>query len=144
MHILTINGPNLDLLGSREKDIYGKDNLESIENQLHKVARELKISIDCKQSNHEGEIVDWIGQAKDKIDGIIINPAGYTHTSVAIRDAISAVNIPTIEVHLSNVHAREEFRRHSFIVSVCVGQICGFGASSYELALRGLILLLSK
>ncbi len=144
MHILTINGPNLDLLGSREKDIYGNDNLKNIENHLYRVAEELKISIDCKQSNHEGQIVDWIGQAKDKIDGIIINPAGYTHTSVAIRDAISAVNIPTIEVHLSNVHAREEFRRHSFIVSVCVGQICGFAANSYELALRGLVLLLNK
>ncbi len=144
MNILILNGPNMDLLGNRETDIYGDENLESIENRLQLVAQELNISINCKQSNHEGEIVDWIGQCKNNVDGIIINPAAYTHTSVAIRDAVSAVNIPTIEVHLSNVHAREEFRRHSFIVSVCVGQICGFGVDSYELALRGLVLLLSK
>lgn len=136
--ILIINGPNLNLLGIREPDVYGNFSLIDIENNLKKLADELKIEIYCFQSNNEGEIVDKIGMAKEKFDGIIINPAAYTHTSIAIRDAISAINLPVIEVHISNIYAREEFRHNSFVAPVCVGQISGMGIDGYLFALKKL------
>ncbi len=143
-HILVIHGPNLDLLGKREPGIYGNQTLPDIDASLRVRARELGGLVDIFQSPHEGEIVERIGEALGQYDGIIINPAGYTHTSIAIRDAIAAVGIPTIEVHLSNIHAREEFRKHSFIAPVCIGQISGFGPKSYFLALNALVGILGK
>ena len=133
--ILLIHGPNLNLLGSRETQIYGKMSLKNINDALKKIAAKEKVILKIIQSNHEGEIVDLIGNAKKSFQFIIINPAAYTHTSVAIRDAVSACDIPTIEVHLSNIYSREEFRQHSLIAPVCKGQIAGFGPTSYELAL---------
>ena len=134
--ILVINGPNLNLLGTREPEIYGRLTLNDIGTQLKNKAEQLKVEIECFQSNCEGEIVDKIGLAKNKFDAIIINPAAYTHTSVAIRDAISAVDIATIEVHISNIYSREEFRHKSFISPVCIGQISGLGIDGYLLALE--------
>ena len=139
--ILVINGPNLNLLGTREPEIYGKLTLADIETALKKSAAELKVEVSFFQSNHEGEIVDEIGKAKDKFNGIIINPAAYTHTSVAIRDAIAAVNLPAIEVHISNIYSREEFRHNSFMTPVCVGQIAGMGLDGYLFALMKLACL---
>lgn len=138
--ILVLQGPNLNLLGTREPEIYGRETLDDIHAGLADVARELGVAIDFFQSNHEGELVDRIHQARrEQITGIIINPAAYTHTSVAIRDALAAVDIPTVEVHLSNIHTRESFRHHSYIAPVAIAQICGFGAAGYALALRGLV-----
>ncbi len=135
--VMIIHGPNLALLGDREPEIYGRTSLETINEDLRKAARDLKLEIDFFQSDHEGEIVSKIGSLiKQKYDFLIINPAAYTHTSVAIADAISAVKIPTVEVHLSNIHAREEFRRKSLIAPIVVGQISGFGKNSYLLALQ--------
>ena len=134
--ILIINGPNLNLLGTREPEIYGKLTLNDIETQLKNKAEQLRVEIECFQSNSEGEIVDKINSARNKFDAIIINPAAYTHTSVAIRDAISAVAIASIEVHISNVYSREEFRHKSFIAPVCIGQISGLGVNGYLLALE--------
>ncbi len=135
MKILCLNGPNLNLLGQREPSVYGKTTLEEIENSVRKRAAQLGATAEFRQSNLEGELVGWIQEARDRFDVIILNAAGYTHTSVALRDAISAVGIPTIEVHMSNVHAREKFRHRSLIAPVCVGQIVGFGANSYVLAI---------
>ncbi len=135
-NILLIHGPNLNLLGSREPDIYGKVNLDDINKNLTLMARKEKDEIKIIQSNHEGEIVEEIGKNKSWADVLIINPAAYTHTSVAIRDAILATRIPAIEVHLSNIYAREEFRHQSLIAPVCVGQISGFGEASYYLAME--------
>ena len=136
MKVLIINGPNLNLLGKREPDKYGSESLEQINTQLQKHAKENSIELETFQSNHEGEIVDKIQTAKDRrIDAIIINPAAYTHTSVAIRDALLSVNIPAIEVHLSNIYKREEFRHRSMISDIAVGQITGFGSKGYFLAL---------
>lgn len=136
MKILVIHGPNLDLLGKREPKVYGKTTLAQINKGLNQMAVKNKVSIEVFQSNHEGDIVDRIGSAKkENVDTIIINPAAYTHTSVAIRDAIAACGIPAIEVHLSNIYAREEFRHTSLIAPVCKGQISGFGPLSYSLAL---------
>ena len=137
--ILVIHGPNLDLLGQREPAIYGKITLQQINNQLKKVAKKKKVSLTFKQSNHEGEIVDSIGKSKNKFDALLINPAAYTHTSVAIRDAIAASGILTVEVHLSNIYSREEFRQKSLISPVVKGTILGFGAKSYILGLEALI-----
>jgi len=137
--ILLIHGPNLNLLGTRETQIYGKMSLKKINESLQKIAKKEKVQLKIAQSNHEGEIVDLIGKAKKSFKYIIINPAAYTHTSVAIRDAISACSIPTLEVHLSNIYSREEFRQHSLIAPVCKGQIAGFGPASYELALLAAI-----
>ena len=134
--ILIINGPNLNLLGTREPEIYGKTTLKDIETELKNKAEKLNIEIECFQSNHEGEIVDKICNAKNNFDAIIINPAAYTHTSVAIRDAFAAVDIPAIEVHISNVYSREEFRHNSLIAPVVVGQIAGLGIQGYLLALE--------
>ncbi len=139
MKILFLNGPNLNLLGSREPEIYGRMTLADIEAKVRERAAQLKVAVDFRQSNLEGELVGWIQQAKGAFDVIVINAAAYTHTSVALRDAISAVGVPTIEIHLSNIHAREEFRYKSVIAPVCRGQICGFGAKSYILGLEAAI-----
>lgn len=144
MKILVINGPNINLLGRREPGIYGSQSLESINCSLSEAARTLPAELEFVQSNSEGGLVDAIQSAFGCFDGIIINPAAYTHTSVAIRDAIAAVAIPTVEVHLSNVYSREEFRHKSLIAPVALGQIAGFGAFGYELALRGLTEHLKK
>lgn len=135
-NILVIHGPNLDLLGRRQPEIYGSFTLEEINRKIEALARKENIKIEVFQSNHEGEIVDAIGKAKGKFDALLINPAAYTHTSVAIRDAIQAVQLPTVEVHISNIYAREEFRRTSLIAPVATGQICGFGINSYLLGLK--------
>ncbi|OGS33796.1 MAG: type II 3-dehydroquinate dehydratase [Elusimicrobia bacterium RIFOXYC2_FULL_34_12] len=137
--ILIIHGPNLNLLGKREPKIYGKFSLEDINNRIKKLAKEKKVSVDFFQSNHEGEIVDVIGKAPKKYDVIVINPAAYTHTSVAIRDAVAAIDIPVVEVHISNIYHREEFRQKSLIADVATGQISGFGVNSYLLGLLAAI-----
>lgn len=135
MKILFLNGPNLNLLGTREPDKYGNLTLDDIIEKVEAEAKNFNVEVEFFQSNIEGELVDKIQEAKSIFDGIVINPAGYTHTSVAIRDAILAVNLPTVEIHISNVHAREEFRKHSMIAPVCIGQITGFQANSYKLGL---------
>ena len=139
MKILFLNGPNLNLLGQREPEVYGSETLADIEAAVRTRAKQLKAKIDFRQSNVEGELVDWIQQAKGKFDVIVLNAAAYTHTSIALRDAISAVGVPTIEIHLSNVHAREEFRHKSLIAPVCRGQITGFGQKSYILGLEAAV-----
>ena len=144
MKILVINGPNLNLLGTREPEVYGAETLEDINSCLQAAAQAMAVSVQFFQSNSEGELVDAIQGAVGIFDGIIINPAAYTHTSIAIRDAISAVAIPTVEVHLSNVYNREAFRHKSYIAPVAVGQIAGFGSTGYKLALEGLVGYLRK
>lgn len=139
MKILFLNGPNLNLLGQREPEIYGKTTLADIEAEVQKQAKQLKAQVDFRQSNLEGELVGWIQEAKGRFDVIVINAAAYTHTSIALRDAIAAIGIPTIEIHLSNIHAREKFRHTSLIAPVCLGQISGFGAKSYLLALQAAV-----
>ncbi len=142
--ILVIHGPNLNLLGEREPDIYGKFKLSDIDKALLKLAKSKKISLKILQSNHEGDIIEAIGNAKkEKFSAILINPAAYTHTSIAIRDAISASGLPTVEVHLSNIHAREEFRHNSLIAPVARGQISGFGVNSYILGLEAACQIIS-
>lgn len=136
--ILVINGPNINMLGIREPGIYGNITLSAIEQELAGLARDLDVELEFFQSNHEGEIVEKIQRCLGKVGGIIINPAAYTHTSVAIRDALSAVSMPAIEVHISNVYSREEFRHNSFTAGVCAGQISGFGIDGYLFALRKL------
>jgi 3-dehydroquinate dehydratase-2 len=136
MKILFLNGPNLNLLGQREPEVYGRVTLAKIEAAVRERAKQVRAKIDFRQSNVEGELVDWIQQAKGKFDVIVINAAAYTHTSIALRDAIAAVGVPTIEIHLSNVHAREKFRQKSLIAPVCCGQITGFGPKSYVLAVE--------
>lgn len=136
MNILLIHGPNLNMLGVREKSVYGEKSFKEINNEIRDKAAEYNMSIDIYQSNVEGDIINKIHSAYNNVDYIIINPAAYTHYSYAIRDAISAVNIPTIEVHISNIHNREEFRHKSVIAPACIGQICGFGYKSYILALE--------
>ncbi len=140
MNILLLNGPNLQLLGTREPEIYGKTRLSDIVNEVIELGKTLNCEVTAYQSNIEGELVSLIGSARQNgFDGIILNAAAYTHTSVALRDAISAVNLPTIEVHLSNTASREEFRHKSYIAPVCTGVIAGFGKDSYLLALRALV-----
>ena len=143
MKILIINGVNMNMLGVREPEKYGSMTLKDLEKELYAFSFELGIDIETFQSNFEGEIVEKIQQAKDNFNGIVINAATYTHTSVAIRDALAAVNIPTVEVHMTNIHAREDFRQKSLIAPICKGQISGFGTESYKLALRALIYLLN-
>jgi 3-dehydroquinate dehydratase-2 len=142
--VLILHGPNLNLLGQREPDVYGQQTLSDINESLSLLAVELGLEIDAFQSNHEGDLIDRIHSAStDGFVGIIINPGGLTHTSVALRDAISSVDLPVIEAHLSNIHARESFRHHSYVAGVVVGQVSGFGPMSYQLALRGLVAHLS-
>ncbi|MBC8097479.1 MAG: type II 3-dehydroquinate dehydratase [Akkermansiaceae bacterium] len=136
MKILFLNGPNLNLLGQREPEVYGRATLADIEAKVRERAAQLRVEIEFRQSNLEGELVAWIQQARGKFEVIVLNAAAYTHTSIALRDAISAVGVPTIEIHLSNVHAREEFRHKSLIAPVCRGQITGFGVHSYVLAVE--------
>ena len=142
MKFLMINGANLNMLGTREPEKYGNTTLEDIENSVKICANELGVEVDVWQSNHEGEIVDKIQSARDKYNGILINAGGYTHTSVVIRDAIASVQIPTVEIHMTNIHAREEFRHTSLLSGVCVAQVVGFREQSYILALEGLVKLL--
>lgn len=143
LRILVLHGPNLNLLGNREESIYGTATLAMIDASLNKLSVELGVQLVIRQSNQEGELVNWIQEARNGYDGIIINPAAYTHTSVAIRDALAAVNLPTVEVHLSNIYRREEFRKHSYVSGVALAQISGFGPDGYRLALRGLCEYLS-
>ncbi|PWK06305.1 type II 3-dehydroquinate dehydratase [Tumebacillus permanentifrigoris] len=142
--LLVLHGPNLNLLGTREPDIYGRTTLEQINRDLTALAQEFGVEIDCYQSNHEGFLIDRLQAARGNTDGVIFNPGGYTHTSVALRDCIAAISIPTIEVHLSNVHAREEFRHRSMLAPVCMGQISGLGAIGYTLAFHALLEDLAK
>lgn len=139
MKILFLNGPNLNLLGQREPEIYGSTTLADIEKKVRQRAADLKAEIAFRQSNVEGELVSWIQEAKGQFDVIVLNAAAYTHTSIALRDAIAAVGVATIEIHLSNVHAREEFRHKSLIAPVCCGQILGFGEKSYILAVEAAV-----
>ncbi len=136
--VLVIHGPNLNMLGTREPEIYGTHTLDDINDSMKEIAADLEIELSFFQSNSEGDIITKIQQAMGKMQGIIINAGGYTHTSVAIADAISAVKVPTVEVHLSNLFARESFRHHSYLSPVCVGLICGFGSNSYLLALSAI------
>jgi 3-dehydroquinate dehydratase II len=139
LSILVLHGPNLNLLGLREPEVYGHDTLEDINQRLEQQAISLQVKLSTFQSNHEGALIDSIHAAWGQQQGILINPAAYTHTSVAIRDAIAAVALPTVEVHLSNIHRREPFRHHSYIAPIAVGQISGFGAESYRLGLEALV-----
>lgn len=141
MKILVIHGPNLNLLGKREKSIYGNFTLVTVNQDLSKLARGEKVVLDFFQSNHEGEIVTRIQGAEELYNAVVINPAAFTHTSVAIRDAIAAVSVPVVEVHISNIHARESFRKESFVSPVAAGVVFGFGKESYLLGLRGAIAL---
>jgi 3-dehydroquinate dehydratase-2 len=141
MNILFLNGPNLNLLGQRQPEIYGRTTLADIEAKLRELATKAGVGIDFRQSNHEGELVTWIQEATGKHTVIVLNAAAYTHTSIALRDAIVAVGMPTIEIHLSNIHAREEFRHQSLIAAVCKGQIAGFGEQSYYLAFQAALQL---
>jgi 3-dehydroquinate dehydratase-2 len=142
--LLILNGPNLNLLGQRQPEIYGHTTLAEIEETCRKVAEELGARVDCVQSNHEGVLIDAIHAARGLHDGIILNAGAYTHTSIALMDAISSAEIPVVELHLSNIHAREEFRRKSYIARVAVGQICGFGPAGYPLAMRAMLDHLAK
>ncbi|KKC38887.1 3-dehydroquinate dehydratase [Devosia epidermidihirudinis] len=136
--VLVLNGPNLNMLGVREPDIYGALTLKDIEALCAETAAEVGLSVDFRQSNHEGELVTWIQQARESADAILINPAAYSHTSVAIHDALKAAGLPVAEVHLSNIHQREAFRHHSYVSAVAFGVICGFGATGYRMALTAL------
>jgi 3-dehydroquinate dehydratase II len=142
--ILVINGPNLNLLGSREPDIYGSFSLDSLEKSLSVYAKTKNINLSFFQSNSESEIINTIHNSKSNYQAIIINPAAFTHTSVAIRDGLSAIKLPVVEVHISNIYARESFRHHSYIAPICVGQISGFGPKGYELAIDALVDYLAK
>jgi 3-dehydroquinate dehydratase-2 len=143
--ILIIQGPNLNLLGTREPEVYGKTSMEDIHNKLGTISKSNAVELSTFQSNHEGELIDCVQKAKqDGVDFIIINPGAFTHTSVALRDALAGVAIPFIEVHLSNIHRREEFRKHSYLSDIAVGVICGLGAIGYELALEAAIAHLKK
>jgi len=143
MKILVLHGPNLNLLGTREPEVYGSVTLDEINNRLIELGNELRAEVTCLQSNHEGALIDALHDARTWADGVVFNPGGYTHTSVALRDAISAIPIPVVEVHLSNVYAREEFRHVSMISAVCKGRVVGFGWRSYALGLRALAEILS-
>ncbi len=136
--VLVVNGPNLNMLGKREPEIYGRDTLDDILSRLNEQAQNLSIELDCFQSNYEGAIVEKIQESMGNVQGIIINPAAYTHTSVAIRDALSLHSVPIVEVHLSNIYKREEFRHHSMVSAVATGQIAGLGAQGYSLALTAI------
>lgn len=142
--ILLLNGPNLNLLGKREPEIYGYETLKDVEEKCKKVGKELGIKVYCAQDNSEGGLIDLVQAAREKRDAIIINPGGYTHTSVALRDALIASDMPVFEVHISNIHKREAFRHHSYITGIVVGMICGLGTQGYTLALRAAAAYLEK
>jgi 3-dehydroquinate dehydratase-2 len=142
--ILVLHGPNLNMLGIREPEIYGNLTLDDINAKLADLGRELKVEVRCVQSNHEGVLIDALHEAREWASGVILNPGGYTHTSVALRDAVTAIVIPVVETHLSNVYAREDFRRQSLISPVCIGKVVGFGWRSYTLALRALVEFLTE
>ncbi len=144
MTIFVLNGPNLNLLGTREPEIYGRASLDDIRKALEAAAQKRGRTLDFRQSNHEGDLVDWVQEAREKAAGLLLNPGAYTHTSVAIHDALKAVPVPKIEIHLSNIHAREAFRRHSYISPAVDGVICGLGAAGYLTALDALIRLIDK
>jgi 3-dehydroquinate dehydratase-2 len=137
--ILVLNGPNLNLLGTREPDVYGATTLDDIEKALQVLGKDLGASVECRQSNQEGQLIDWLHEARDSFDGVVINPGGLTHTSVSLRDGIAAAGLPTIEVHISNTPARESFRHQSVTAAVCIGSVIGFGKNSYALGVRALI-----
>jgi 3-dehydroquinate dehydratase-2 len=139
LRILCLSGPNLQLLGSREPELYGRATLPEIHARVVAHGVDLGVDVDARQSNHEGELVDWIGEAKGSFDGLLLNAGAYTHTSIALLDALRAVGLPCVEVHLSNPEAREPFRRRSRVAPACVGKVAGFGADSYLLALSGLV-----
>jgi 3-dehydroquinate dehydratase II len=142
--ILVLNGPNLNLLGVREPETYGRDTLADIEEACLERAAELDLAVDFRQSNHEGQLVDWIQEARETADGIVLNPGAYTHTSIAILDALRAADLPIIEVHLSNIHRRESYRRRSYVSEAAQGIICGFGAHGYLLALDAMARLIKR
>ncbi|MDH3202182.1 MAG: type II 3-dehydroquinate dehydratase [Myxococcales bacterium] len=137
--VLVLNGPNLNLLGTREPDVYGSTTLQDVEQALEALAKQLGASVDCRQSNQEGQLIDWLHDARDSFDGVLMNPGGLTHTSVSLRDGIAACGLPTVEVHISNTAAREPFRHESLTAAVCIGSVIGFGKNSYALGLRALI-----
>ena len=137
--ILVLHGPNLNLLGKRQPEIYGRTSLDQINRKIHALARELGVEVEIRQSNSEGDLIDWIQQAPKTFAALVINAAAYTHSSVALRDALTAAGIPAVEVHLSNIYKREEFRKRSLIAEVVVGQIAGFGVNSYLLGLRAAV-----
>lgn len=139
MRILVLHGPNLNMLGVREQETYGDETLQAINDRLMELAKAEGAALEARHSNVEGELVSWIQEARGRFDAIVINPAAYTHTSVALRDAVLSVTVPTVEVHLSNIHQREEFRQRSYLAGVAIGQISGFGALSYELGVRAAI-----
>ncbi|EIT84517.1 3-dehydroquinate dehydratase [Fictibacillus macauensis ZFHKF-1] len=137
--ILVLNGPNLNRLGKREPGVYGHEDLASLEERLLAYGEERNVTVECRQSNHEGDLIDWIHEASDAWDGIVLNAGAFTHYSYAIRDAMASVNVPVIEVHISNIHAREAFRHHSVIAPVARGQIAGLGFKGYELGIEALL-----
>ncbi len=139
MRISVVNGPNLRLLGQREPHVYGTETLDRINSELEEEAQTLGVTLEFYQSNHEGEILDYLEEVRERVQGILINPAGLTHTSVSLRDALTAVALPVVEVHLSNPAAREEFRQRSFVAPVALGTVAGFGKKSYLFGLRGLV-----
>jgi len=139
LKVLVLHGPSLNLLGTREPEVYGSTTLAEVDGSLGELAAELGAAVTCRQSNHEGQLIDWIHEARGAFDGIVLNPGGYTHTSVALGDGIAAVAVPCVEVHLSHIHGREPFRRVSMTLPACVGSVTGFGPRSYALGLRALI-----
>lgn len=142
---LVLHGPNLNLLGSREPEVYGRLTLADVDRLIRAHARKRGMSVECRQTNREGQLIEWLQAAsRERFDGVVFNPAAFTHTSIALRDTVAAIGVPVVEVHLSNVHGREEFRRHSVIAGAARGQISGFGATSYLLGLDALLALLSS